>query len=163
MKQIKGKLLKLGDNVDTGQILPEQYHNVTDTSELARHVLERHGSGFPMKIKKGRALVAGSHFGCGPAPTRAALALKAAGVSCIVARSFARLFFRRGINHGLLLIAADIVDKVNDGDEIAVNLEQGTITHPGGETSFPPYPEFVRRIVQTGDLIVAAKKELGKK
>ncbi len=163
MKQITGKLLKLGDNVNTAQILPEQYHTVTDTSELARHVLEGYDSGFPAKIKRGKVLVAGSHFGCGPAPTQAALALKAAGIGCIVAKSFGRAFFRHAINHGLLPVAADIVDKVNDGNDIAVNVEQGKITHPGGETSFTPYPEFVRRIVQTGDLIAAVKKELGKK
>ncbi len=163
MKQITGKLLKLGDNVNTAQILPEQYHSVTDTSELAKHVLEGYDSGFPAKIKRGRALVAGSHFGCGPAPTPAALALKAAGISCIVAKSFGRAFFRHAINHGLLLVAADIVDKVNDGDDIAINPEQGIITHPTGEASFAPYPEFVRRIIQTGDLIAAVKKELGKK
>ena len=163
MKEITGKLFKLGDDVDTAQILPEQYHTVTDAAELAKHVLEGYDSGFPAKIKRGRALVAGSHFGCGPAPTQAALALKAAGISCIVAKSFGRAFFRHAINHGLLLVAADIVDKVNDGDDIAINLEQGTITHPGGETSFAPYPEFVRKIIQTGDLIAAVKKELGKK
>lgn len=163
MKQITGKLLKLGDNVDTAQILPEQYHTVTDNSELARHVLEGYDSGFPAKIKRGRALVAGSHFGCGPAPTPAALALKAAGISCIVAKSFGRAFFRHAINHGLLLVATDIVDKVNDGDDIAVNIEQGKITHPNGETSFAPYPEFVCKIIQTGDLITVVKKELGKK
>jgi len=163
MKVITGKLFKLGDNVDTAQILPEQYQTVTDAAKLTKHVLEGYDSGFPAKIKRGRALVAGSHFGCGPAPTPAALALKAAGISCIVAKSFGRAFFRHAINHGLLLVAADIVDKVNDGDDIAVNVEQGIITHPGGETSFAPYPEFVRRIIQTGDLIAAVKKELGKK
>ena len=158
MKQITGKLLKLGDNVNTAQILPEQYHTVTDTSELARHVLEGYDSGFPAKIKRGKVLVAGSHFGCGPAPTPAALALKAAGISCIVAKSFGRAFFRHAINHGLLLVAADIVDKVNDGDDITINPEQGKITHPSGEMIFAPYPEFVRRIIQTGDLIAAVKK-----
>jgi 3-isopropylmalate dehydratase small subunit len=163
MKEITGKLFKLGDDVDTAQILPEQYHTATDATELAKHVLEGYDSGFPAKIKRGRALVAGSHFGCGPAPTQAALALKAAGVSCIVAKSFGRAFFRHAINHGLLLVAADIVDKVNDGDDIAINLEQGIITHPTGEASFAPYPEFVCRIIQTGDLIAAVKKELGKK
>ncbi len=163
MKQITGKLLKLGDDVDTAQILPEQYHNVADTSELARYVLGGYGSGFPAKIKGRKVLAAGSHFGCGSAPTQAALALKAAGISCVIAKSFAQPFFHQAINHGLLLIVADIVDKVNNGDDIAVNIEQGKITHPSGETSFAPYPEFVRRIIQTGDLIAAVKKELGKK
>jgi len=163
MKQITGKLLKLGDNVNTAQILPEQYHNIADASELARHVLEGYDCGLRAKIKRGKVLVAGSHFGCGPAPTPATLALKAAGISCIVAKSFGRAFFRHAINHGLLLIATDIVDKVNDGDDIAINPEQGKITHPSGEMIFAPYPEFVRRIIQTGDLIAAVKKELGKK
>jgi 3-isopropylmalate dehydratase small subunit len=162
MKEITGKLLKLGDDVDTTQILPEQYHTVTDAAKLAKHVLEGYDSGFPTKIMKGRALVAGSHFGSGPAPIQAALALKAAGVSCIVAKSFGRTFFRHAINHGLVPVVANIVDKVNDNDNIAINLEQGKITYPGGETNFAPYPEFVCRIIQTGDLIVAAKKELGK-
>lgn len=163
MKQTTGKLLKLGDNVNTAQILPEQYHSIADTSELARHVLEGYDSGLRAKIKRGKVLVAGSHFGCGPAPTPAALALKAAGVSCIVAKSFGRAFFRHAINHGLLLVAVDIVEKVSDGDDIAVNLEHGKITYPSGEANFAPYPEFVLRIIQTGDLIAAVKKELGKK
>ena len=163
MKEITGKLLKLGDEVDTALILPEQYHTTTDAAELAKHVLEGYDSGFPTKIKRGRVLVAGSHFGCGPVPTQAALALKAAGINCIVAKSFGRAFFRHAINHGLLLVAADIVDKVNDGDDVAINLEQGKITHLSGEMSFAPYPEFVCRIVQTGDVIAAVKKELGKK
>jgi 3-isopropylmalate dehydratase small subunit len=163
MKVITGKLLKLGDNVDTAQILPEQYHNIANTSELAKHVLEGFGNDFLMKIKKGKVLVAGSYFGCGPAATQAVVALKAAGISCTVAKSFGRAFFRHAINHGLLQVAADIMDKVNDGDNIAINLEQGKITYPGGETNFPPYPEFVCRIVQAGDVIAVVKKELGKK
>lgn len=163
MKEITGKLLKLGDNVDTAQILPEQYHTVTDAAKLAKHVLEGYDSGFPTRIKKGRVLVAGSHFGQGPASTQAALTLKAAGVSCIVAKSFGRVFFRYAMNHGLLLVAADIVDKVSDGDDIAVNIKQGEITHSSGEINFAPYPEFVCKIIQTGDVIAVVKKELRKK
>ncbi len=163
MRQIAGNLLKLGDDVDCAQILPQQYHTITDAAELAKHVLEGLDQALPAKIKRGNVLVAGSRFGRGPEPTPATLALKAAGVRCIVAKSFGRIFFRSAINRGLLAIVADIVDKVDDGDDIVVDLEQGKITLSGFEADFPPYPEFVCKIVQTGDLITAVKKELGKK
>ena len=162
MKEITGKVLKLGDNVDTTQIIPRQYHNTTSVTKLAKHLLEEYGNGFPAKIRGGEILVAGSHFGSGPTSLQTALALKAGGISCIVAKSFDRSFFRSGINHGLPLVVADIVDKVKDGDEIAIDLGQGTITYPGGEDGFPPYPEFILSIVHTGDLITAVKKKLEK-
>ena len=163
MKEIKGKALILGDNIDTAQILPPQHHAITDRAEIANHVLEGHECGFSNKKQRGGVLAAGSYFGRGAAPAVAVEALKAAGVSCVIAKSFAQPFFHQAINHGLLLVVADIVDKMDDGDDITINPEHGTITYPNGETRFAPYPEFVCRIIQTGDLIAAVKKELGKK
>ena len=163
MKKIAGKILKLGGNINTAQILPEKYQCNSSASELAKHILEGCGNDFPAKIQGGEVLVAGSHFGCGPASKQAVAALKAAGISCVIAKSFGRTFFREAINCGLPVVATNIVDKVNDGDDIVINLEQGEITYPGGETSFTPYPELVRNILETGDLIGAVKKELGKK
>ncbi len=163
MKEIAGKLLKLGDNVSTSQIVPEQYHTTANPARLAKHLLEGYADGFPDKIDKGNVFVAGVDFGCGPAPVPAVLALRAAGISGVVAKSFDRAFFRTAMNHGLLPVVADIVGNVNDGDNIEIDLEQGKMTYPDGEIRFPPYPDFVRSIIETGDLIAAVKKELGKK
>jgi len=163
MKEISGKVLKLGDSIGTAQILPEKYLGEGSASEMAKYVLEGYGESFPAKMQGSGVLVAGSHFGCGPTPAQAAVALKAAGISCLIAKSFGRAFFRGAINEGLPAIAVDIVGEVSDGDKITISLEQGEITYPGGETSFAPYPEFVLNIVRSGDLIAAIKKELGKK
>jgi len=163
MKNITGKLLKLGDNIDTFQIVPKQYRAAGSATKMAKHLLEKYANGFAGKIERGAVLVAGSHFGDGPATQQAAQALKAAKISCVIAKSFGRTFFRHAINHGLLLITADIFDNVNDGDNITIDPEQGKLTYEGGETSFPPYPEFVRDIIQKRDLIDAVKKRLGKK
>ncbi len=163
MKEIKGKILKLGDNVDTAQILSEQYRDMTDTTELASHVLETYNSNFPSKLQQTKVLVAGSSFGLGTSPSVAVKALKAAGLTCIIAKSFARAFFHEAVNHGLPVVTADLVNTVGDNDDIVINLEQGKITHAGAESTFAPYPEFVRAIVQAGDLIAAVKKKLGKR
>ncbi len=163
MKEITGKVLKLGDSIGTAQILPEKYLSDGSISKIAKHVLEGYSEGFPAKMQEGGVLVAGLHFGWGPATARAVAALKAVGIRCVIAKSFGRAFFRGAINEGLPAIAVNIVGEVSDGDIITINLEQGEITYPGGEMSFALYPEFVLNIVRSGDLIAAIKKELGKK
>ncbi len=125
--------------------------------------MDAHGDGLPAKIQGGKVLVAGALFGGGRFGAEAATALKAAGISGVIARSFGRDFFRQAINCGLPVVVADIVDMVSDGDEVTINFEEGKITYSEKETTFPPYPEFVINILETGNLTAAVKKELKKR
>lgn len=142
MKEISNRIVRLGDDIESSQIIVDD---------------------FTSRIQGGKVLVAGARFGSGTTATQAVAALKAVGISCVIAKSFGRAFFREAINHGLPVVAGKIADEVNDGDKVTVDFEQGMITYPGGETRFPPYPELVLKIIATGDLVAALKKESRRK
>ena len=162
MKEITGKIIKLGNNIDSSRLLLKRHPDDSTCSEEGKPVLDVQGDGFPAKIQGGEVLVAGALFGSGRSAAEASAALKAAGIRGVIARSFGRDFFRQAINCGMPVVVADIVDMMSDGDQVTINFEEGKITHGEKETTFPPYPEFVINILETGSLTAAVKKELKK-
>ena len=150
------KALKYGNNVDTDVIIPARYLNTTDHRELAAHCMEDIDPDFAKRMSPGDVIVAGSNFGCGSSREHAPIAIKASGVSAVIARSFARIFYRNAINTGLAILeCAEAVDAVEDGDEISLDLEGGLITNvTKGETyQAMPVPFFVMEIVAAGGLL----------
>jgi 3-isopropylmalate/(R)-2-methylmalate dehydratase small subunit len=162
MEQIKGRVWKLGDNVDTDLIYPGKYLPIIDAPEMAIHALEGHDPEFPKKIKQGDIIVAGSNFGCGSSREQAATSLKHAGIACIVAKSFSRIFFRNAINQGLTLVQSkEAPDNIQEGEIITVNFATGEITNTQNQKfSFPPLPKFLMGILEDGGLIPHVKKSL---
>ena len=125
---IRGKVLKLGDNIDTDLIIPGRYLQITDFNELKKHIFEDLGKEVAKKVKEGTIIVAGENFGCGSSREQAPRVLKAAGVSAVIAKSFARIFFRNAINIGLpIFISKDFSEKVQDGSEIEIDTKSGVI------------------------------------
>lgn len=153
---ISGRVWKFGDNVDTDVIIPGKYLRTTDMSVFASHVMEGIDPEFPKKVKAGDIIVAGKNFGCGSSREQAPLALKYAGVACIVAESFARIFFRNAINVGLPIIEATIECK--DGDIIEIDLEKGTVKKEDKTYSATKLPDFLREILSDGGLVEHRKK-----
>jgi 3-isopropylmalate/(R)-2-methylmalate dehydratase small subunit len=162
MDQIEGRVWKLGDNVDTDVIYPGKYLPIIDAPEMALHALEGYDPEFPRKIKKGDIIVAGSNFGCGSSREQAATSLKYAGIACIVAKSFSRIFFRNAINQGLALVQSkEAPDRIQPGEAITINFTGGEIiTSRHEKFSFPPLPEFLMGILEDGGLIPHVKKSL---
>jgi len=164
--KLKGKVHKFGADVNTDVIIPARYLNVSDPGELAKHCMEGIDSEFATKVEKGDMIVATTNFGCGSSREHAPLAIKACGVSCIVARSFARIFFRNAINIGLpLLECPEAVNETEAGDILAVNLSRGEIRNISRGKTFiaKPYPEFMMGIINAGGLIEYTRSKLRKK
>ena len=160
---LKGKVHKYGANVDTDAIIPARYINVSDPDELAQHCMEDIDADFVKKVKPGDIIMATTNFGCGSSREHAPLAIKAAGVSGIIAKSFARIFFRNAINIGLpLLECGEAVDNTEDGDALEVDITNGKIRNitRGGEFSAKPYPDFMAQLIAAGGLIEYTKKRL---
>ncbi|MCD6455054.1 MAG: 3-isopropylmalate dehydratase small subunit [Candidatus Aminicenantes bacterium] len=159
---IKGKVHKYGDDINTDVIFPGRYtYKNLSEEEMAQHAMEDLDPDFSKKVNKGDVIVAGKNFGMGSSREQAVLALKYAGISAIIAKSFARIYFRNAINSGLPAIELpELVDKVNNGDEIELDLEKGIIKVPAGEFKFPPFPEKVREILQAGGLIPYIKSRI---
>ncbi len=160
---LKGKVHKYGANVDTDAIIPARYLNVSQPAELAKHAMEGIDPDFVKKFRPGDIIMATTNFGCGSSREHAPLAIKASGISCVIARSFARIFFRNAINIGLpVLECAQAVDNTEDGDVIEVDLESGKIknVNSGKEFTAEPYPEFMAEIISAGGLIEYTKKRL---
>lgn len=153
---ISGKAWKFGDNVDTDVIIPGKYLRTTDMSVFASHVMEGIDPLFSQKVRKGDIIVAGKNFGCGSSREQAPLALKYAGVACIVAESFARIFFRNAINVGLPIIEARIECK--EGDNIEIDLEKGIVKNNGKTYLATKLPGFLREILADGGLVEHRKK-----
>jgi 3-isopropylmalate/(R)-2-methylmalate dehydratase small subunit len=161
---LEGKAHKYGRDVDTDVIIPARYLNVSDTVELAKHCMEGLDADFVKKVKKGDMIVAEENFGCGSSREHAPLAIKASGISCIIAKSFARIFYRNSINIGLpILESAEAVDNIKDGDALRVDLSSGIIYNLSTGQSFQsqPFPEFMQKIVEQGGLIEYVKAKLG--
>ncbi len=153
---IKGKAHKYGDNVDTDVIIPARYLTTTDWDELASYCMADLDRGFVDKVEAGDIMVAGKNFGCGSSREHAPIAIKASGISCVIAKSFARIFYRNSINIGLPIIeCGEVVEDIDDGDIVSVDFEEGIITnHTKGRTykgvGFPP---FMQDIMNSDGLI----------
>jgi 3-isopropylmalate/(R)-2-methylmalate dehydratase small subunit len=164
--KVTGNAIKFGDNVDTDVILPGKYLVLIDPRELAKHAMEGLDPAFPEKAEKGVMLVGGKNFGCGSSREQAPLALKYAGVKCVLADSFARIFFRNAINIGLPVIEhKGISAAVDNGDELTVDFETGTIQNLSKGKSFQvaKLPPFILEILSDGGLIENLRRRLNKK
>jgi len=160
---IMGTVWKYGDNVDTDVIIPARYLNVSEPRELARHCMEDLDPAFARAVQSGDIIVAGENFGCGSSREHAPLAIKAAGVACIVAKSFARIFDRNAINIGLpILECPEAVKGTEAGEQLMVDLSAGTITnmHTGRTYRAAPFPDFIIAIIQAGGLVPFTRQRL---
>jgi 3-isopropylmalate/(R)-2-methylmalate dehydratase small subunit len=164
--KLKGKVFKYGADVNTDVIIPARYLNLSDPDELAKHCLEDIDASFLHKVKPGDIIMATTNFGCGSSREHAPLAIKAAGVSCVIAASFARIFFRNAINIGLpLLECPEAVDNTASGDVLEVDLSKGNIKNVTKGKTFTarPYPDFMSDLISAGGLIVYTKKRLARR
>ena len=152
------RIWKFGDNVDTDAIIPGRFLTIYDEKELAKHAFEGIRDDFSRLAQEGDVIVAGRNFGCGSSREHAPLALKGAGVRVVLAKSFARIFFRNAINVGLLPLVCPDTDQMKDGCEIAVREREGKIMVDGREYSVEPVPEFMYRIVEAAGLVGYAKE-----
>ncbi|HEY6495755.1 MAG TPA: 3-isopropylmalate dehydratase small subunit [Trebonia sp.] len=149
-----GSAVVFGDNINTDVIIPGRYLVSIDPAELAEHAFEPLGADVQQRVRSAGVVVAGRNFGCGSAREQAATALTGAGIRAVVAASFARVFFRNAINTGLVAVECPAAAAaVQDGDEVLVDLDRGTVATPAGTFEFPPYPEALRQILADGGLI----------
>jgi len=165
--KIAGRIWKFGSDVDTDAIIPARYLNQSDPKELAKHVMEDERPEFFQEVRKGDILLADKNFGCGSSREHAPLALKTAGISCIIAKSFARIFYRNGLNLGLpLLESSEASEAIREGDRVRVNLNTGEIFDLTQKRRFlaKPIPAFMQDLIRDGGLIRhLRKKRLNKK
>jgi 3-isopropylmalate/(R)-2-methylmalate dehydratase small subunit len=160
--KIEGKIWKFGSDIDTDAIIPARYLNQYDAKELARHAMEDERPEFPQKVRKGDILLAEKNFGCGSSREHAPLALKAVGISCIIAKSFARIFYRNGLNLGLpLLESSEASETIREGDRVRVNLTTGEIFDLTQKKKFfaKPIPTFMQELIRDGGLIRHLRKK----
>jgi 3-isopropylmalate/(R)-2-methylmalate dehydratase small subunit len=161
--KLKGNVFKYGDHVDTDVIIPAKYLNTTDPKELAKHCMEDIDREYATNVKEGDIIVAGVNFGCGSSREHAPLSIKGSGASCVIARSFARIFFRNSINIGLpILECSEAVDGISDGDVVEVDTDTGVITNvtTGMEFKAQPFPEFLQNIIESGGLVKSIAKSM---
>lgn len=155
-----GKVHKYGDNVDTDVIIPARYLNTADHKELASHCMEDIDKNFINKVHEGDIMVAMENFGCGSSREHAPIAIKASGISCVIASTFARIFYRNAINIGLAILECDEAAKnINDGDEVKVDFDTGVITNVTKNETYQaePFPEFIKDIISKGGLLNSLK------
>jgi 3-isopropylmalate/(R)-2-methylmalate dehydratase small subunit len=160
--KIEGRVWKFGSDIDTDAIIPARYLNQSDPKELAKHVMEEERPEFLRAVKKGDLLLADKNFGCGSSREHAPLALKAAGVSCIIAKTFARIFYRNSLNLGLpLLECPEASEGIKDGDQVRVNLNTGEIFDLTQNRKFHanPIPAFMQNLLKDGGLIPHLRKQ----
>ncbi|WHE07215.1 3-isopropylmalate dehydratase small subunit [Thermoanaerobacterium thermosaccharolyticum] len=160
---MEGKAIKYGDNVDTDVIIPARFLNTSDPKELALHCMEDIDKDFKDKVKPGDIMIAGYNFGCGSSREHAPIAIKESGISCVIAKSFARIFYRNAINIGLpILECPDAASAIEDGDIVSVDLETGIIRDitKGNEFKSQPFPEFIKKIIECGGLINYVKEKV---
>ncbi|MGB9643119.1 MAG: 3-isopropylmalate dehydratase small subunit [Candidatus Ratteibacteria bacterium] len=158
---IKGKVWKFGDHINTDDIIAARYLNTTDVKELASHCMETIFPDFSKKIEKGDIIVAGENFGCGSSREHAPLAIKECGISVVVAKSFARIFFRNAINIGLPIIETRFVEQISQGDILEINLDSGTIVNLTKKKTgtFMKFPDFLQQIIKSGGLMSWVKEK----
>ncbi len=160
----EGKAWKYGNDVDTDVIIPARYLNTSDPQELGEHCMEDIDPEFLGKISRGDVIVAGKNFGCGSSREHAPVAIKASGISCVIARSFARIFYRNAINTGLPIIECpEGVDKISERDVISIDTKGGVVKNltTGEEYPSVPFPEFMRELIAAGGLMEYVKKKKG--
>lgn len=160
--QTKGKVFKYPDNVDTDVIIPARYLNTSDGNELAKHCMEDIDKDFVKKVSEGDIIVAGKNFGCGSSREHAPLVIKICKTGCVIAKSFARIFYRNAINIGLpILECPSAAEEINDGDEVSVDFDTGVITDitTGKEYKAEPFPPFVQDIIKSGGLMASLKQK----
>lgn len=163
--EICGNVFKYGDNVDTDVIIPARYLNTADANELAKHCMEDIDATFVSKVAPGDIMVAGRNFGCGSSREHAPLAIKASGISCVIASTFARIFYRNAINIGLpIMECQDAVDSIAAGDQLSVDLSSGTITDITSGKTFKaePFPPFMQDLIAAGGLAAYMRKAVQK-
>jgi 3-isopropylmalate/(R)-2-methylmalate dehydratase small subunit len=157
---LKGRVWKFGDNIDTDIIIPARYLAHTDPKVLGSHCMEPLSPDFHKKVAKGDIIVGGSNFGCGSSREHAPIAILALGIPLVIARSFARIFYRNSFNKGLALLEADIVDRVKDGDLLEIDLLAGKISAPGIDVVAKPIPPFMIELINEGGLMNYLKRKL---
>lgn len=157
--KISGKVIKYGDNVDTDVIIPARYLTSSDPKELASHCMEDLDKTFVKRVKSGDIMVAGANFGCGSSREHAPIAIKASGIACVVAKSFARIFYRNAVNTGLAIV--EYSGDIDEGDLIEIDFSDGIIKNltKGNEGKFPPFPEFLQNIIAKGGLLASMKEK----
>ena len=156
----KGFVHKYGDNVDTDVIIPARYLNIADKKELATHCMEDIDTNFVKVVKDGDVMVGGYNFGCGSSREHAPMVIKESGISCVIAKTFARIFYRNAINIGLAILECpEASEKIDSGDEVAIDFDTGVITNlTTGETyQANPFPDFIKKIIQAGGLMADIK------
>lgn len=158
----KGFVHKYKDNVDTDVIIPARYLNTSDNKELASHCMEDIDKDFVKKVKPGDIMVAGYNFGCGSSREHAPISIKESGISCIIAKSFARIFYRNAVNIGLAIIESDAADEIDDKDEVEIDFSSGTITNLSKNKTYKttPFPSFIQEIINANGYVnyIAQKK-----
>lgn len=158
--EAKGKVIKYGNNIDTDVIIPARYLNTSDPAELAKHCMEDIDKEFVNKVNTGDIIVGGANFGCGSSREHAPIAIKASGISCVIAKDFARIFFRNSINIGLpILECAEASEDIEDGDSVCVNFDTGVITNETKNKTYQAaaFPPFMQDIMNAGGLIAQIK------
>jgi 3-isopropylmalate dehydratase small subunit len=159
---IKGKVWKFGNDIDTDLIIPARYLNTSDPAELAKHCMEDADKTWAGKVKKGDVIVAGKNFGCGSSREHAPVAIKAAGVSCVIAKDFARIFYRNSFNIGLPIFESEEASaKIKEGDTVEIDASKGIINNvtTGDTYTVKPIPPFMQELVAAGGLLNFAKKK----
>lgn len=163
--ELRGRVWRVGDNVDTDVIIPARFLNTIDPRELAAHCLEDLDPTFRSRVQPGDILVAGRNFGCGSSREHAPIAIKASGIACVVATSFARIFYRNAINIGLpILECPEASSRIAAGDEVKINLEEGLIEHLTRQETYSarPFPPFMRELMAAGGLLPYVAGQLGR-
>ena len=160
---IRGRVWKFGADIDTDAIIPARYLNTSDPKELAKHVMEDADSEFPKKVKPGDIIVADKNFGCGSSREHAPIAIKAAGIQAVVAKSFARIFYRNSFNIGLPIFESpEAVDDIQEGDEIEIDADTGIIKNLTSSKQYhaKPIPPFMQELIRAGGLVEWTKRKL---
>ncbi len=159
--ETKGKVFKYPDNVDTDVIIPARYLNTSDAKELAKHCMEDIDNTFVTRVNAGDIIVAGWNFGCGSSREHAPLVIKTCGTGCVIAKSFARIFYRNAINIGMpILECEEAADEIEDGDQVSVDFDTGIITNLTKNKTYKaqPFPSFIQNIIQKGGLLTSLKE-----
>lgn len=154
--EARGSVFKYGDNIDTDVIIPARYLNTQNARELADHCMEDIDKTFITRVRAGDIMVGGENFGCGSSREHAPLAIKTAGIACVIAASFARIFYRNAINIGLAILECEEAsDKIQDGDEVAIDFDTGIITNVTRNETYQalPFPDFIKEIIAKGGLL----------
>lgn len=160
--KLKGRVHKFGDDINTDEIIPARYLNTSDPAELAKYCMEDADPKFVEKVKKGDIIVGGENFGCGSSREHAPISIKAAGVSCVIAKSFARIFYRNAINIGLpIFTSPEAAEDLKDGDVVEVDADKGEIKRAKKKSAYQSesFPKFIKEIIKSGGLMAYAKKK----